>query len=302
MGESLKIGVVGAGVFGSHHARKCAGHDRVALTGVCDVDKARAEALARELGTEALSMDALASASDALIIASPASTHEAAAKVGLRAGCHLLIEKPIAATVEAAEALVAQAASSGLVLQVGHQERFVASAIGLDHIDEPPLAIRAWRHTPWSERGTDVGVTLDLMTHDIDLVLWMLGEEPEHVSGEVERVKSSHSDRADAVFQFSQTTAWLSASRVADAPRRELELDFPDGTMRIDFLAKSLENATPHPVIANFGDDPKAQDSLAAALDGFVSAVLDGTPVPITGGMGLRALRYAVAVEASRNG
>ena len=291
----LRIGVVGAGVFGTYHVAKAAGHGRATLSGVFDIDAARASRLARAHGARGFaSLDALLAESDAVVVASSATAHAPAALAAIEAGLPVLVEKPLAHTLEAAERIVERAATRGTVLQVGHQERFVASAIGLDHIDEPPLSIRCWRETPWSGRGADVSVALDLMIHDIDLVLWLVGAEPERVDGEAQVLRSAHPDRVEATLGFSATTAWLSASRVADAPRRDMELTYPSGSITVDFLAKTLTNTSEHPVVANWGDDPRARDSLGAATDAFVSAVLDGTPVPITGGMGLRALRYAL--------
>ena len=291
----LAVGVVGAGVFGGYHAAKCAAHPRVDLVGIYDTDSLQAEALARrDGGTSFDSLDAMLAEVDAIIVACPATGHYAAARAALLHDKDVLVEKPIAHTLAHAEELVALAAERGRILQVGHQERFVAKAIGLDHIDEPPTAIRAWRHTGYSERGTDVSVALDLMTHDIDLVLWLMEDDPESVDGEAACAKSETPDTAEATLSFATTTAWLSASRISDAPRRELELVYPSGTIAIDFGAKTLRNTSEHPVVANFADDANAADSLGAATDAFVRAVLDGAPVPITGGMGLRALRYAL--------
>ena len=295
MADRLRIGVVGAGVFGGYHAQKCHHHQRADLVGIFDIDTQQSQVLADKLGAEvAGSLEALVRACDAVIVACPATEHYAAAKAALEAGCDVLVEKPIAHTIELAEELVALAEAEGRILQVGHQERFVAEAIGLDHIDEPPTAIRAWRHTSYSERGTDVSVALDLMTHDIDLVLWLMEADPESVAGEAEAVKSATADVAEATLSFPTTTAWLSASRVAEAPRREFELVYPSGVIAVDFGTRTLTNTSEHPVVANFGDDPNAKDSLGAATDAFIRAVLDGEPVPITGGMGLRALRYAL--------
>ena len=297
----LRVGVVGAGVFGGYHAAKCAAHPRVDLVGIHDPNSERAEALADRDGVKAFAeLELMLAAVDAVIVACPATGHYAAAKAALLADKDVLVEKPIAHTVAHAEELVALAAERGRILQVGHQERFVAKAIGLDHIDEPPTAIRAWRHSGYSPRGTDVSVALDLMTHDIDLVLWLMNGDPEAVAGESEVVRSSTPDRAEATLSFPTTTAWLSASRVAEMPRRELELVYPSGTIAVDFAAKTLTNSSEHPVVASFADDPGASDSLGAATDAFVRAVLDGAPVPITGGMGLRALRYAL--EATEEG
>ena len=301
MDTPLRIGVVGAGVFGGYHAAKCAAHPRVALAGVYDRHPERAGALADREGVAAFAgLETLIAASDAVIVACSATGHAEAGLAALEAGRHVLVEKPIAHEITLAERMVATAERAGVVLQVGHQERFVASAIGLDHIDEVPTAIRCWRHGPYSERGTDVSVALDLMTHDIDLVLWLMGEDPVSVDGEAEAVKSATADMAQATLSFAGTTAWLSASRLSASPERRMEIDYPSGRVDIDFNAKTLVNSSRHPLVANFGDDPKAADSLGAATDAFVAAILDGAPVAITGGMGLRALKIAIKATGGR--
>jgi len=303
METRLKIGVVGAGVFGGYHSAKCVAHPRVDWAGTFDENLSKAQALADNLRGKAFeSLDALLAESDALIIACSASAHAEAALAAIKAGKHVLVEKPIADTLGKATAIVEAADQAGVVLQVGHQERFVAKSIGLKSIPEAPLAIRAWRHTPYSERGTDVSVVLDLMTHDVDLVLWLMGSDPLDVRGEAEVVRSNHADKAEAVLDFEGTTAWLSASRVAETPKRIMELSYPSGTVEIDFNAKTLTHDTPFDLNANFAESAEARDSLGAATHAFVEAVLDGKPVPITGGNGLRALHYALAATASVKG
>lgn len=303
MSRKLKIGVVGAGVFGGYHAGKCAAHSRVDYVGTLDKDLKRAEALAVPIGGRAFrSFGLLLAECDAIIIAAPASQHGEMALRSLKAGCHTLIEKPIATTRAAAQRCMDAAALNNLVLQVGHQERFVAKAIGLDRITEQPLRIEARRHSPYSSRGTDVSVTLDLMTHDFDMALWLMGEDAVEVRGHSVIVRSETPDAALAHMKFPHGTARLSASRVEDASERVMTLTYPSGTVMIDFNAKTLTQsdgfkAAGFDLDPNFGDNPLAGDSLGAATDSFVSAVLDGTPVEITGGHGLRALDAALKVD-----
>ena len=308
MGELLRIGVVGAGVFGGHHAAKCMAHPRVLLSGIHDADAARARALAEKLsgqpgtgtrdrgtrGLEALGLEALVERSDAVIVACPASGHAATALVALARARHTMVEKPLADGVAQGEAMVAAARAAGAVLQVGHQERFVAEAIGLHRVPEVPLRIRAWRDTLPGPRGRDVGVELDLMTHDIDLVLWLVGGEPRIVERTLHPGPDGRGDRAELCLRFEHTEVRLEASRIARMPRRVMELDYPSGRVRVDFNAKTLVHDTPFALDAAFGNAPQARDSLGAALDAFVRAVLDGARVPVTGQDGLRAMRLAL--------
>jgi len=293
MDKRLKIGVVGAGVFGGYHANKCASHARVELVGVHDRNPERAEALAKVHGIAALSLDELVAAADAVIVACSASGHAEAALAALSAGKPVLVEKPLADTVESAEAIVAAAEAAGVVLQVGHQERFVVKAIGLDSVMETPTAIRAWRETPPSDRGQDVGVALDLMTHDIDLVLWLMDADAVVLTETLSWNDQGFADDVDLELAVGGARVELHASRIANVPRRVMEIDYPSGQVVVDFNAKTLRHSTPFDLNAEFGSDPAAADSLGAALDAFVRSVLDGEPVLITGGHGLRALRLA---------
>lgn len=301
MSKKLRMGVVGAGVFGGYHAGKCASHPRVDFVGIYDPDLARAQAGAAKHGVRAFeTYEALLSAVDAVIVASPASYHGQMAMGAINAGCHVLIEKPIANTVEEGQAIVDLAAKMQRVVQVGHQERFVMRAIGLDKVQERPLSIVGHRRSPYSPRGTDVSVTLDLMTHDLDLVLWLMDCDPVQITGESKAVNSAAPDFAHANLKFDDGEAQLEASRVAQASSRRMTIVYPSGTVEIDFNAKTLHHNTPFALNADFGEDPMARDSLGAATNAFVEAVLDGKPVAITGGNGLRALKAALIVDGEK--
>lgn len=298
MTVKLKMGVVGAGVFGGYHAGKCASHDRVDFVGIYDPDYDRAVVGADKHNVKAYKLYAdMLDAVDAVIIAAPASSHGEMATDALKANCHVLIEKPIADNADKAEDIVELAESLKLIVQVGHQERFVLKAIGLDRVSERPVKITGHRRSPYSERGTDVSVTLDLMTHDLDLVLWLMDEDPTQISGASKIVKSKTPDTAYAELKFPNAQARLEASRIEAASSRQMEIIYPCGKVEIDFNAKTLLHDTPFQLNSEFGEDPMAQDSLGAATNAFVEAVLDGKPVAITGGNGLRALRAALHVD-----
>ena len=182
-------------------------------------------------------------------------------------------------------------------MQIGHQERFVARAIGLDKINETPSHIIAVRNTGYSPRGTDTSVTLDLMTHDIDLCCMIMGEAPKSVSGSSEAVKSKTPDTARAELSFSSGTAILSASRVEPGVSRQMTLKYPSGTVLIDFAAKTLQHNTPFELNAEFGSHPSAADSLGAASHSFISSVLNGTPVSASAQDGLTAAQVALQID-----
>jgi len=297
MSERLKIALVGAGVFAGYHANKLASHPRVIFTGVTDRNTHRAANLAQKHNVPVLTVVDLIAQSDAVVIASPAISHGTIAVLALQAGCHCLIEKPLATSVKDAEQIVALGASKNLTIQIGHQERMVIRAIGLDKIRERPLHIEAVRNSPYSERGTDTSVTFDLMTHDIDLCTALMGGAPNEIKGQSGIIRSETPDMANVQLRYGTSTVRLSASRVEAESERWMKLTYPSGEVRIDFNAKSLTNTAGFALVANFADNAIAKDSLGAATDCFVRAVLDGTPVLVSAEDGAIAVRVAEAID-----
>ena len=297
----LKIGVIGAGVFGNYHAAKCAAHPRHDFVGIYDPGHKRVRCAAKRHGTKAFdNCNTLLASVDAVVIASIAVHHGPIAVAALKAGCHVLVEKPVASDLSFAQTMVDLAQEKNLVLQVGHQERFVARAIGLDNAPEKPLHIKATRFGPMAVRGTDVSVTLDLMTHDLDMVMWLMGERPTSISGDAIRVYSDTPDAARAVLTFADgATAHLEASRCETGPRRVMHIEYPDGYVRIDFVDKTFEDTTGYGFNKDFASHPLAQDSLGAGTSSFTSAVLDGTPIAITGQDGLNAVEMALKIDGN---
>lgn len=285
-------------MFGGYHANKLAENERVEFLGVFDPDPHRADELAQKHQVKAFdSSEEIFKTVEAVIIACPAIHHGKMAIEALNAGCHVLIEKPIATSVEDAEDIVSLSNHKNLTVQVGHQERFVARVIRLDQIPEIPTHIIAVRNTGYSARGTDTSVTLDLMTHDIDLCCFLMGEAPTSVSGTSEPLKSQTPDTARAELSFSNGSAILSASRVEEGVCRQMTLKYPSGTVLIDFAAKTLQHDTPFELNGDFGSDPSAADSLGAATQSFIAAILDGTPVSATAQDGLTAARVALQID-----
>ncbi|MCG8443170.1 MAG: Gfo/Idh/MocA family oxidoreductase [Caulobacterales bacterium] len=298
----LRAGVVGAGVFGGYHAAKYAQDPRVEFVGVHDRHEERAAELAGSHGGRAFaSLSALLDAVDAVTIAAPASTHGAIGRAALEAGKHVLVEKPIAADVSDAEAMTRLARSRGLALRTGHQERFIFAAMGLFDVAERPRRIEAVRLNTFDPRGTDVSVSLDLMTHDIDLARLLADRaEPRAVVGDAWCERSAHPDRAIAEITFANgVEARLEASRLNAERRRVMRVEYDSGVVEVDFIAKTFRNTSAHPLNADFASDPDARDPLGAGVRAFVSAALgEGAPAA-TGEDGLAALRIAQMVEMS---
>lgn len=298
----VRAGVVGAGVFGGFHAAKYAADERAVLIGIYDPDLERARALAAKHGVRSFdTLAALIAACDALTVASPAVHHFEAAAASLASGRHVLVEKPVASSVEEARELIALAAAHGCVLQVGHQERFVFNAMGLFQIPSAPKRIIARRMGPPSERNLDVSVTLDLMIHDLDLAIALAGAAVTKVEGKVDKGRFGHPDIAEAVLTFENgCVAELSSSRVHHERDRKMRVEYAEGVVDVDFIAKSFENTTPFDLNPGFADTDMARDSLGANVKAFIAAVLDGAPVAVPGIAGLRALDAARAVDGAR--
>lgn len=306
----LALGILGVGHFGRFHALKAAANPRVRLAGLHDADPARVAAVAAETGTIPLDAAALVAASDAVIVAAPTRFHFALAEAALAAGKHVFIEKPIAATLAEADALIALAARQGRVLQVGHIERFSAAfrAVTGAPAGGRALSWDAVRAAPFRPRSLDVSVVLDLMIHDIDLVLELAGGEPEAIEAVGSAVASEHPDFAVARLRFAGgRAAVLTASRVSLAMERRLRVLGTEGEMSVNFLDRSLAvlrrgGAEPVATMPGSGIDRATwtdHDSLEAEQASFVAACLDGAPVVVDGAAGRRALKVALAVEAA---
>lgn len=300
MSESLRGGVIGAGVFGAYHARQYARLPGVDLAAVYDPDPERAAALAMPLGGRAFpSLEAFLENVDVVTVASPAPCHAEQALAAVKAGKPVYIEKPIGVDVAKAEAVAHEAARRNLVVACGHQERVLFQVMGLFDIPAQPLRLEAVRHGTPSERSLDVSVVLDLMIHDLDLALTLTQAEPVTAEGEGAILRSDSWDTAWSEVTFDDGfTALFDVSRVADARRRTMKLVYPSGEVEIDFLTRAFRNTTGFPLNLDFAESPEAKDTLGASIAGFLAAVRGEVPRPIvTAPEAIRALDLALAVE-----
>ena len=313
----LRIGIAGAGHFGRYHALKVAASGRCHLTGVFDPDLERAKTVGWEAGAKEVCFEDLLDISDALIVAAPAEVHYQLAAQALNAGKHVLVEKPIAATLTQADELGALAKQRGLVLQVGHLERFSAAYQAMASRINAPLYIEATRIAPFKPRGTDVSVILDLMIHDLDLVLALVDSEIESVDAVGAAVASRHEDIANARLRFRNgAVATITASRISPRTERRMRIFGQECYIAADFSARKLtviariaadggglppgQQAVPGVVgFANEDVSWEDHDSLAAEHAAFAASVLDGAPVLVDAAAGRRALAAALAVGES---
>jgi predicted dehydrogenase len=304
----LRMGVVGAGHFGRFHAMKVAASKRATLVGLHDPDEARAAAVGREVKAPAMTLDALLAACDAVVVAAPAELHHMLASRALVAGCHVLVEKPIAATLAEADDLAALATAHKRVLQVGHLLRFSAEHKAISSRITRPLYIEATRIAPYKPRGTDVSVILDLMIHDLDLVLSLVDSEIESVDALGAAVSSPSEDIANARVRFvNGCVATITASRISIKTDRRMRLFSQEGYLSADFGARELvmigkERGMPLPGTGGFKREAiswRDHDAMEAEHAGFVAACLDGAPVLVDAAAGRRALAAAIAVTES---
>ncbi len=235
--KTIRVGVAGVGHLGSLHAKMLADIPEGVLSGVFDADLARARQVAAETGAPVFEdLASLIAASDAVTIATSTSAHFPVAREVLEAGKPLFIEKPIAETVEEAGVLCRLARERGLVLQIGHIERFNPAIVALEPYELKPLFIESHRLSQFNPRGTDVPVVLDLMIHDIDLILTFVRSPVKSVEANGVAVVSDTIDIANARLQFQNgCVANVTASRISQRRMRKMRLFQPDTYISIDF-------------------------------------------------------------------
>ncbi|HZN86517.1 MAG TPA: Gfo/Idh/MocA family oxidoreductase [Burkholderiales bacterium] len=303
MKKTLRAAVIGVGYLGQFHAEKLAALQGVELVAVVDADAARAKQVAAKHACAALAdPGALAGRVDLVSIAVPTDRHHAVALPLLEAGVHALVEKPIARSLEEADAMLAAARRGGALLAVGHLERFNPAFRALAAASTKPLFIDCERLSAFKQRGIEVDVVLDLMIHDLDLVLSLARGEIAQISACGFQVLTDSIDIANVRIEFADgCVANLSASRVSQSPVRKLRVFQGDGYASADLQAGKLRmvrrDARKGGIVedeATFDD----RDALRAEIEGFVDAVRGGRRPPVAGEDGRKAL--ALALEVGR--
>jgi len=300
MSESLRGGVIGAGVFGGYHARQYATLPGVVLSGVFDPHPDRAAKVAVPLKGRAFrDLAEFLEEVDVVTVASPATFHAEQALAAIAAGKPVYVEKPVATSVADGERVRAAAAAKGLVVACGHQERVGFRAMGLLDIPEQPLRLEALRHGPPSDRSRDVSAVLDLMVHDLDLALAISAADPVTAEGEGRLSDDGVWDVARAEISFDDGfAASFDVSRQAPERRRTMRVVYPSGEVEIDFVARTLRNTTPFTLDPDYAETPAGKDPLRASVEGFLAAVRGDAPRPVvTVEEAIRALDLALAVE-----
>ncbi|HTQ14171.1 MAG TPA: Gfo/Idh/MocA family oxidoreductase [Rhizomicrobium sp.] len=292
--RSLRAGVVGIGAFGRHHASKyskLAGVELVAVADPC-LDARRHAATTHGVKAVAEWKDLLGQV-DIVSVCTPAVTHAPIVRAFLNAGAHVLVEKPIATDLDEADTLIALAEAKGLVLTVGHQERFVFARTGLLEYPDAPLEIETWRNGPWTGRGADVSAVLDLMIHDLDLVHRLVTADVADVTADGRATQGAYSDEVTARVTFDNgTVARLTASRISLIRRRGLRAVYADGVIEIDFITRQVKNTTRRPLGALDMGDP-----LGESVASFVNAARSSAPTLVRPEEARRALETALLID-----
>ncbi|MBI5025769.1 MAG: Gfo/Idh/MocA family oxidoreductase [Nitrospirae bacterium] len=302
----IKVGVIGVGYLGAHHARIFSELKDVELIGVVDANGASAREVASRYGCKAYEnhleiMDSV----DAVSIATPTTIHFPIAMDFLMAGKDILIEKPITSTVKEAEELIREAQARGLVLQVGHLERFNSGLSLIGSMIDNPRFIESHRLSPFSKRGTDVDVTLDLMIHDIDITLSLVGSEISDLRATGARVLTENIDAAHAWIEFENgCIAEIVASRISPEKVRQIKVFQRHTYLSLDY--QSQEVLCYRKVADRIETEkikPEKKEPLREELKSFIKCVRDRSTPVVSGVEGKEALAVALKIsEVIKNG
>jgi predicted dehydrogenase len=304
--KKLRVGVIGVGYLGQFHAEKYVRMNDVDLVGVVDIDKSRAETVAEKVNTKAfIEHQALFGKVDAVSIAVPTPVHFVIAKDFLQNNIDIMIEKPITETTEEADELIHLAESRDLIIQVGHLERFNPAIVALKDIVKKPMFIESHRLSIFQGRCTDVSVVLDLMIHDIDLILNFVRSDISAVYASGVPVVSEHVDIANARLEFkSGCVANVTASRISTKNERKIRLFQRDAYVSVDFSKKEI-TAIQQDSNVDCGLIPgmdvkqvsfETGDALENELKSFVNAVIHRETPEVTAQMGRDALEIALNI------
>lgn len=296
---SVKVGVAGVGAIGRNHARIYAELESAELAGVYDANKELARSIAEEFGTEAVSsLDELVSRVDAVSVSTPTVTHREIATTLLGAGKHVLVEKPIADSVDDAKAIIDLAHEKGLVLQVGHIERFNPVMSQLEARLDSPKFIECHRLSPFPQRSLDIGVVLDLMIHDLEIVLHLVHSPIESIDSVGIPVLTRREDIANARIRFENgCVANITASRISPERMRKIRVFQGDAYLSLDYQDQSgwiyrrdgME-------IAREEVEVEREEPLKCELAAFVECAARGEQPKVSGQQGAAALDVALEI------
>ena len=304
--EKIRVGVVGVGYLGQFHAEKYAKMEGVELVGVVDIDSSRAREIAKRYRTQPFFHHSnLFHRVQAVSIAVPTPLHHSIAKDFFLQGVDVLLEKPIANTLAEADELIRLAESKGLILQVGHLERFNGALVASEEMVQNPVFIESHRVGPFTGRAGDVNIVIDLMIHDIDITLNLVNCKVKQIHAIGLPVLTPSLDIANARIEFENgCVANLTASRVSREKTRRTRIFQPNGTLTIDYLSQKTfftKKLTPSekkgiPEVITEEILVTKVDSLEAEIHSFLQSVRDRKEVRVSGRDGKRALEVAFQI------
>jgi len=304
--KNIKVGVIGVGYLGRFHAQKYAALEGVSLVGVADVDLQQAQKVAGECGCQSFTdYNELLPAVDAVSVVVPTSYHHQVAGDCLNAGIDVLLEKPMTVTLDEADDLIARAENKKLILQIGHLERFNPAVEAMEPFLTTPVFIESNRIATFKNRGVDVDVVLDLMIHDIDIILNIIKSPIKIIHTVGAPVATAMTDIANARIIFENgATANVTVSRISRTNVRKMRIFQPGSYINVDFGNKKimtiqlseelLDSGMPKQVVElrSFADG----DALRSEITSFVQHVRDRTRPAVSGVEGQRALAVALQV------
>ena len=297
--EKVKVGIIGVGYLGTQHARILSYLEKAELIGVADIDFKKAMVIGNRHGVKYYdNYENMLDEIDAGIVATPTSEHFAISMKLLKAGKSVLVEKPITETIEQAEELVSVADKNGLILQIGHLERFNPAVEALENLISEPKFIEVQRLGSFSARSLDIDVVLDLMIHDLDIIMALIKDEVKVIRSSGIHVLSDKIDIANARLEFaSGCIATLTASRVHQGKVRKLRIFEPTSYYSIDYIDQEVKV---FPLNGRQTDIKtlkiKKEEPLKKELQNFFRCIIDGKKRKVTGAEGLRALKLAYSV------
>ncbi len=297
--DKVKVGIIGVGYLGTQHARILSYLEKAELIGVADIDFKKAMVIGNRHGVKYYdNYENMLDEIDAGIVATPTSEHFAISMKLLNSGKSVLVEKPITETIEQAEELVSTAEKNGLILQIGHLERFNPAVEALENLISEPKFIEVQRLGSFSARSLDIDVVLDLMIHDLDIIMALIKDEVKVIRSSGIHVLSDKIDIANARLEFtSGCIATLTASRVHQGKVRKLRIFEPTSYYSIDYIDQEVKV---FPLNGRQTDIKtlkiKKEEPLKKELQNFFRCIIDGKKRKVTGAEGLRALKLAYSV------
>ena len=304
--SKLKCAVIGAGYLGKFHAEKYASLKECELVAVVDINSEAASQVAQPYGAKAMTdYQSLLGQVDVVSVVVPTSLHHRVAWDFLNAGTHVLVEKPITVTVEEADDLIAIAKQKNVILFVGHLERFNPAVRGLDDMQDKPLFIESHRLSPFNPRANDVSVVLDLMIHDIDIILALVDSEVERIDASGTAVLTQGTDIANARITFKNgCVANVTASRISMKMERKMRMFRPCSYISVDFQNRVLvkhrtgekEMFPGIPEIVTEESVFENGDALLEEIKHFVNCIMTGEKPLVPGEAGRKALATAIEI------